>query len=69
MSVSQLQSGPPTDARSIAIKYSKGVPKPKVMVGERVLEGIARSESKDELSQMERLDLNHLKYMEMMKKL
>ena len=62
MSNSSLQNGPRNDARSLALQYSRGVPLPKVMAGERVLGSIPRSESHEEISEMERLDQNHMKY-------
>lgn len=52
MSVSQLQNGPKTDARSLAIQYSRGVPRPKIMAGEQIIGSVPRSESKDELSEL-----------------
>ena len=69
ISLSHLHQGPKHDPRSLALEYSRGVPLPKVMVGQRVLEGLPRSASKDEISELEKLDMNHLKYMEMMKQM
>jgi hypothetical protein len=67
MSVSHLHNG--QDTRTVGIEYSRGVPKPKVLIGERVLENIPRSQSKDGLTELERLEMNHLKYMEMMQQM
>lgn len=63
MSNSSLHNGPRNDARSLAIQYSRGIPLPRVMAGERVIGNIPRSESHDEISEMEKLDQNHMKYM------
>ena len=63
MSNSSLHNAPKNDARSVGITYSRRIPLPRVMAGERVIGSIPRSESNEEISEMERLDQNHMKYM------
>jgi hypothetical protein len=64
MSLSHLHnSGMKHDSRSVAIEYSRKVPRPKIMAAENIIAGLPRSESRDSISEMEKLDNNHLKYM------
>ncbi len=50
MSLSHLHQNDRQNPRSRAIEYSQSVPRPKVVAGLRTLEGLGRSESKEELS-------------------
>ena len=67
MSYSQMTKQAKKDARTKAIQYSRSVPRPNVMSGERSIYELPRSESRDQIDQMELLDRNHEKHMLMVK--